>query len=579
MPTVPRYGGGVASTAVNTPRENPNANHDAFGVQGPNVLEGAVPNLIQMVQVHKQKADQVANLASDNELAALESRLLYDSKSGALNKRGKDAFDLPETVGEEWRKGVSEIEAKLGNKEQRLAFANSRAQREVNIHTAVQKHVSDQLKSYDDQETQSFLTNERSATLANYQDSQRVELGIDRQRAALTDYAKRNGMSPEKLKDLQQNATSQTYAGVLDRMLTNDQDLTATKYYKDVKEYMTGEDQGKIEKALEEGSLRGESQRQADVIVSKFGKDWDKAQAAVVAIQDPKIRDAVKVRVNQNFAEQRQIDQQKQEDLYLRATNMIDADPNRNARDVVPAPIWAQLNLGMRNALENRGGDVTNDDQKWLNFLEKSPQEVANLNKVQFESQYWAHLDKQHRARAETLWNAAKDAMSNKEAQPNLHLATTLSFKDRLLNTAGKAGVVKPNETPAKFSRTEAKNYAGMEQEAAKQVELFERTQLQGKRPATGEEMQTIIDKVVLNRVFIDKPHSVDVKKLGWEVSADEQGKAYIPLDSIPAVELTPLRNAITSRGSKITSRKLERLYAAVLMNNRTLYESILEEK
>lgn len=579
MPTVPRYQGGVATQAIAGNRENPSAPAGAFGVPTPNFVGGAITNIQQIILDQKQKSDQVAALSADNELAELETRLLYDSKNGALNMKGRNAFDIPDRVDEEWRKGTSEIESKLSSPDQRRAFANARDRRQASIHAAVQKHVSNQIDAYDLSETESFLVNERSAALANYGDAARVEEGVDRQHYALSDLARRQGTAPETLKRWQQDAASKTYAGVLDRMLTNDEDLAAEAYYGQVKEYIAGEDRAKIEKALEEGSLRGNSQRSADAIMTKFGEDRQAATDAVKDIKDSKLRDAVEQRVSRAFQEKKQIEQEQQEDMYLRATNMLDASPMAKARDVIPAPLWSQLSLSMRNALENRSQDINNDDQKWLTFLEMSPQAVADLNKAQFESQFWAHLDKSHRTRAEALWNGARDAMANKDAQPNLRLANTINFKDRLFNTMGRAGVVPPNKTLSKFSKNEASTYAAMEQQAAKEIEQFELTALGGKREATGEEMQKIIDGVVLNRVFIDRPHAGDYEKLGWKTSNDELGRAYVPIDAIPPEDRVQLRNALTARGMNITERKLERLFAAVVMKNRGLYESILGEK
>lgn len=583
MPTVPRYTGGAERTALQTPRRSNNAPSSAFGVQQPNILEGAAQNLTQMVEVHKQKADQVAVLDAENGLAALESKILYDAKDGVLNRRGTAAFDAPERATEEWQAGVSELEAKLSNTRQRQAFANAKAQREVSLHTAVQQHVSSQLREHDTEVTQSFLTNERQAALVNYQDEKRVALGVSRMQATIRDFAARNGMSDEKRDEMLLDASSKTYAGAIDRMLTNDQDIKASAYYKQVKEYISGDDQAKVEKGLEEGSLRGQSQRSADAIMQKHGKDMDAALGQARQIKDPKVRDAVEQRINQRFEQQRAIEREKQEDLYLKATNILDAQPTARARDVVPPGMWANLTLPMRNALENRDQNVQNNDQKWLTFLELPPQKVANLTKPQFESEYWAHFDKEHRTRAEALWNANKDAIANKDAQPNLKLANTINFKDRLSNTMGKSNIIPPDKSISQLDKNEARTYAAFEQEAAKLVEQFELTQLGGKREATGEEMQQIIDNLVMKKVFM-KPvfgglFGEGPQRPAFGLTADQQGKAYVPLANIPTTEQQALRNIMKSRGVTISNDKMQRLFAASLIGNRTLFESILGEK
>lgn len=582
MPVVPRYSGGVERNALQTPRKSNNAPRDAFGVPTPNIAGEAIQNLQQIVVEHKKKADQVAVMEAENGLAALESRLLYDAKDGALTRRGKDAFELPEKVTEAWQAGTSELEAKLTSNEQRLAFANAKAQRSISLNEAVQRHVSKELQAHDDETTQAFLDNERQAALLNYDDADRVNLGVDRQLAAISDYAKRTGMSDEKREQLKLNASSKTYAGVIDRMLTNDQDLKASEYYKKVKDQISGEDQEKVEKALEEGSLRGESQRQADSIWTKNQKDPSAALDAARQIKDPKVRDATEQRIRQRIQDDRAAENERQEQLYLQATNIIDKNPNVKPSLSVPPGMWTQLSLPMRNALENRSENTDNDDQKWLTFLELSPQDVAKLNKAQFESGYWAHFDKEHRTRAEALWNAARDSVANKDASPNLHLANTITYKDRLSNTLRTAGIIPPNKSPSKFNKEEANQYAAFEQEGARAIEQFEKTQLGGKREATGEEMQQIIDNIVLKKVWVKGryfgKYSAD-QKAAFGLTNDQQGRAYVPVEKIPATEQQALRNILTSRGLRVTNDRLERLFAASVIGNRTLFDSILEEK
>lgn len=582
MPTVPRYQGGVQRTPLQIPRESPNAPSDAFGVRGPNILEGAVSNLAQIVQVHKQKADQVASVEFNTGLAALESRILYDSKTGVLNRRGKDALDAPEAADEAWQAGVSELEAKLSNKTQRIAFAGAKAERKVGLDTSIQRHVAEQLRINDAEATDAFLTTERGAALSSYQDADRVELGVDRQVAAIRDFAKRNGMSDEKMQERILEASSKTYAGVIDRMLTNEQDQKASEYYKQVKEYVTGDDQVRIEKALEEGTLRGESQRKADAIMAKHPDDAKAALDEAKQIKDAKVRDATEQRVRQSIQDARSIKNEEQEDLYLRATNIMEKRPGEKPGDAIPPSMWTQLTLPMRNALENRYENMNNDDQKWLTFLELSPQDVANLNKAQFESGYWSHFDKEHRTRAEGLWNSARDAMANKDsAVSNLHLASTLTFKDRLSNTLRQANVIPPDLSPAKFNKQQATIYAGFEQEAAREIEHFELTKYHGKREATGEEMQQIIDQMVIKRVFVKDAGFMffDKEKTAFGLTTDEQGKAYVPIDRVPPSEVESIKNIMRSRNITITNSRIERLFAATLMNNRPLFEQILGEK
>ena len=43
--------------------------------------------------------DDIAIMAADKQLGEWEVKRLYDPKAGALNRRGKDAFGLPDEIG------------------------------------------------------------------------------------------------------------------------------------------------------------------------------------------------------------------------------------------------------------------------------------------------------------------------------------------------------------------------------------------------------------------------------------------------------------------------------------------------
>jgi hypothetical protein len=431
------------------------------------------------------------------------------------------------------------------------------------------------METYDKDVTESFLVNERNTALASYNDENRVQLSVDRQKAALEDFGKRNGWASEKIARLTAENVSRTREGVINRMLANDQDLAASAYYQQHKGDIVGEDAANIEKALEEGSLRGESQRQADQIV-KVGNRAD-ALAKVRQIKDPKVRDEVESRVNRYFSEMREIKNENQNDLYLRATNILDAHPGvYNARSVISPHIWSQLDLGQRNALEHRAkGDDDNQPNNnglFLDFLSLDPKTTGKLSRSDFESKYWSKFDKSHRERAAVMWAAAQDQLRTGKMDPKI--AADVSFNQQFTNTLKTSGFIDADKTPTKWGKDKAMGVALMEQKSSAELDEFQRAH---GRLATVAERQEIIDRAVVQKVFISR-FGRDKEVQAGMVTEDQRGRAYVPHDKIPPAEKNAIYHLIQSKGARVTNDKIERAYAAFILNDTVLFNSIIIE-
>lgn len=587
MPTVPRRNDAaliepsVRTAALPEIRLSPTANAETFGGGAPaeavaQAARGLQNPINDMAATARNNADQLAVLEADKNLSALETRIQYDPKSGAMNKRGKDAFALPDQVRQDWDTGVSEIEKNLNNGPQKLAFRKMATSRWGSLDSNVQRHVSGEIKQYDSTTTESYLANERDAAAANYMDGTRVGLSIQRQQAALYDHAQRNGLPEEWVKLKATDATSKTHSAVITRMLNNDQDIQAKEYFTANKENLTGADVTVLEKSLEEGTLRGESQRQTDAIVAKTD-NRSVALEEARQITDPKLRDEVERRVNQTFGERKAAEAEYRNDLYLQATNILDnSKGGTNARDAVPASMWSQLSLEQRNALENRAADPQNDDKAWLAFLDLSVPQMASVKLADFQTKYWANFDKAHRTRAEGMWNAAQEAQSKSAMDPKL--SATLTFSDRVDDTLRKAKIIDPNTSKAKLSDTDVQRYAQFEMSAAHEVENFELTQLGGKRKATGEEMQKILDNMIVKKVFVDKSFQRDPERTAGTILADERDRAYVPVDKIPPQDRNSIENVLKSKNKAISEGKVSRAYAAFVLGDRRLFDAVIAE-
>lgn len=577
----PRYQQRAAPDALPGVRRSTTAPGNVFGGEsgGPD-LSGVQRVVAQRFAEEIKRANTIAVLDAESKLADLETRMLHDPKAGLLTRKGKAAMGIGTEAQDSWARGVAEIEKSLASDEQKLAFSRSVQSRWSDVRVAIEKHAFAESNAFDDASLKSFLANEGQAALVNFNDRERVQLSIDRRKAAIRDYAERNATrlpidKAEWIKNMEAATTSETHLGVLQRYISRGEDLAAKEYFGAHKAEISGGELAKVEEALTESSTRGESQRRVDAILQTH-HDRQSALDAVMQIKDPAVRDAAQTRVNAFFNERRTIEKENQDELYLRAANIIEQHVGRRPREVIEPWMWSQLTPEHRRSLELRASrrdeDRPNNDRAWLDFLEKPAAALATMSRADFESKFWAKFDNEHRSRAESLWLNARSA----DAKPDQH-APTLTFNERVDNALRTTGLIDPGKSRTEFNDADVTTYAKFETEAARRVQMLEASI--GRR-ATGEEIQEVVTKLAVDQVFVNKSWGTDPKiPAGLIREPEDSTRAYVPLDKIPPARLVELRNIVRSTGTKITNRKLERMWAARLLDDDARLHAIARER
>jgi len=354
MPRVPVYERQVTTQALPGVRLGAQTSPRTFGSDLGAGLSAAGEVAQKLYLEEKRKADQIAVLDADRALVEYETASLYDPKSGALNRRGRDAFGLPDEVLGGFDQTAAEIEKRLTNDEQRLAFKRSAVNRRLDLNRTIQRHVAAEIKAYDNQATESYLANETGAAIASG-DPDRIALGLERARAALVDHANRNGLPPEWLTQKLTAVATKVHGGTIERLLASGQDRAARAWYDAHKGELAGEDLVRIEKALEVGTLRGESQRRADAILLKH-RDLEGAVAAARKVSDPQVRDETERRVKDYFATAKAAEAERRNDAFRRAHQVLEQAGGN--LDAVPPAHLAPLDPNQRHALETRSRQI-----------------------------------------------------------------------------------------------------------------------------------------------------------------------------------------------------------------------------
>lgn len=501
MPRVPTYGEAQVSTEA-LPAARQAFNPGPIKGQG---LQKVSTVLADTWQTEQKRQSEIAILEADRKLSSWTTTTLHDPKTGALNRKGKDSFGLPDEVMPAFDKNVEEMEKGLTNDAQRQSFRRLASQRRGEIDQTVLRHVSGEMRNFENQELDSYIKNAHSAALANPDVASNE---VERQRLAIGSYGDRNGLGPEWFKLKFGEAASGTHLGVVDGLLARGQDQQAQAYYTANGGQFLGEDRARAEKALEVGTMRGASQRAADSITTEYNEP-SAMIAAVEQIKDPKLRDATEERVQRKIRFLADVNKKELDKAFSDAWTTV--EQTGDADNVTPA-VWGSLAPQQRKALEqyakqkSRGEDVVNDDKKWLEFLAVPDQKLNSMSEADLLSQYIPNFDKAHRERAMTRWGNVKDAAGGNKTAGVKHAATR-SFDDVFASTVSRAGLGLEygyNKTDVKkLSEEKQQVIAQLESQADAAIKQYEANDLNNKRAANSEEMQKIVDGLLLKKVFV----------------------------------------------------------------------------
>lgn len=581
MPIVPQMtsqqvqqqGLNVRQTNVQAPSlrlENDSLNNVSAAAQG------LIQTAINIEDKAIKSANELADLETNKIANEKESEFMY-GKNGVMNLKGKNALSAPDRVKEEYEKAMDEIEAGLANDDQKKSFKKSRLMRRAEIDRQITRHVSSEMMQYDTQETEAYIASERDMALKNFHDTNRVDLAVQNQKTEFIKHAERNGLPEEYVKQKINSLQSSTYSSVISKIADGGDDMAAKRYFEKYKDMLSGEDQQKVAKLLDESTLRGESQRQSDKIWNGSGFDYSTAVAKAEKISDPKLRDETVRRIRQKQDDYMSGIKAREENNFMAASEYIKGAPGVDPKDAMPVSQWESLTLQQQAALRKYSNNPTNNDKVWLDFLDQNPKEMATMSRAEFEQKYWVNFDDGHRSRAETMW---KNAVESKGKPSDMKVTNTLTFLNRIDNTLRNSKFIDPNKKKADFNDSEAEMYSKFEQEAARRLEDFEVNELGGKRQATGQEVQKIMDDMVTKKVFVDKGWlwKTPTAKPTFALTDDERPVAYLPIKQIPVKERNAIENLIKHKGKKYSVDKLQRAYAAYVDGKRELFDQIIGE-
>lgn len=603
MPRVPTYEPQARATQLPTPRVQGDA-PDVKVTPGPgdyllDKTQKLVDTAGKLYMQEKKKADDLASLELDSEASAWATKYLYDPKTGALNRQGKDSFGLMDEFGEAWRMKSEEWDRRASNNEQRIALAKIKASRRRDVESQLMRHISVEGREYDKQVTTASIVNERDAVISQFMDPERREKGIADIHSKIRGYAERTGQGGVKdengvvidsawTKQKITEETSRVHLGVIAKATaTPGMGLWAKRYLEENHQQISGDDADNAAKMVKEATQREEAFSLADEAMSRFAKDR-KGGMAYIKKQTEGMDAETRQDAEQRFHYLVQSDEQARKEQQDNFTNGL-SDKIKKARaqaggkaidlrTVVSSSEWAMAEPEAQKTLERIANGVPHDNQAWMEFLDLSLPQLTRLSRADFESRYWSRFGEEYQRRAEERWWQAATSTDK-----DLKVTSTLTFDDRVRNALVEANIITANKKRADLSAEQQEQYAAFEDAAAKAVLYFEINELGGKRKATTEEMKAEIGKLLTEKIYTNDGWFTDSKIPLAAASRKQKASAYQEYKDIPEDFRKEIEARITATarnlGKDQIKEKVQAAYGAWLVGDKARYEKIIKER
>jgi hypothetical protein len=304
----------------------------------------------EVKRAEQDRADQVANLTTLRRLNDLDHRILHDPDKGMLQKRGLAVMENRDAALEEFDKEAGAIGEGLKTARQRTFYEAQREQRRDAVRQSIDTHGSRELEKHEAQEAQATLASLHNGAIADPADLPRIARNIQQGEQVIDTHGQRIGLGPEARTAAKAKFRGQVHVGVVDRLLASEQDVAAQEYFEETRDQISDPDQvTRLTKALEEGSIRGQSQRHTEALLSVHTTLED-ARAAAKQIDNPKLQDAVIGRLEHEFTVRDRQEREAHEGMVLRGLNIAERTGDWRK---IPVSEWQQYTVGERGAIQN----------------------------------------------------------------------------------------------------------------------------------------------------------------------------------------------------------------------------------
>ncbi len=537
---------------------------DEFGAALGRGVSSAAKDVSDVRVRAQNDANQIAIDDARVRMGTWENDFLYHPETGALNKRGRDAFPLADQSVTEFDKIASRIEGDLTNGAQKQLFRQHADAKRVAVERTVYGHIEREQQAYDEQSFKALQENSRQAVAANYRDLDRVHDEIDSQVKSIHAFAERNGMDPEVRKAYVQEAMSGSYETVVRRTLASGDSSTARALYQEMKPMILGERREGLERDIEQGGIVADSQAAADDILAQVVRadgnvsklDAGAARRLVREIKDPQLRDATQARVEKRMHEFDDTQAREQEAAFSEV--IADAQEHGNLTEAGMQSLLRLTPEHRAKALDLiTGGPVKTDFAVYDELKRQAAIDPDEFAAKRLALEYRSHLGDTELKELITLQGSLRGEGGREAA---VGLRTHFQVVDGTIAASGFDPTPDPVKSPEDAARINTLRRMVDDR-------VIGWKQANGKTHIPSDEVQQIVDTLLIQYRTNRASWWRDAIPFGFVGNADTVKHAFeltpgdLALDQIPQERREYYRRNLEARGRVVTDDDLKALY------------------
>ena len=537
---------------------------------------------VRMYDLQTRSSDHAAVVEAETRANAEQLRIQQD----VSNMKGKEASNAPQYAQEEWGNVHEDILGSLANDRQKAMYNSISLEKGNIINRGALQHFNQEDAQYQNDTYKANLSSSVDVARANAESPVAVGFEKDLQKMRIDENAAKYGYSGTPQHDQELTGMmSTTNKAVLTGLLDKGQDLRATAYYDSImkqekasptKLQFTASDRDTVDKALQEGSTRGQSRRVVDDLVGKGIDTSDERKARLDELKtmadsgkiSDKSYDLSRQRLEHEFGNADQLQNQVKDERFKSAVAGIDAQVKAGntlpARDLVRPTDYAEMSIPERNTLGayvdhlRNPGKIVTDLKTWADVNSMLDPDLAKLS-VSDITAISMKLDDGNRDQLMTRWNGVINAKNGKKDQKFERLQSNEKI---LQNALDLSGYFDPGIPINKMSEEKQRVRNLIENDAAKALDAIPSG---SPSEVIQKTMQGVVDRNIKNKYRVDPGLFRFDKDVPAAIIGDYKDKARsirIPLTDIPTDRQNALKGALKSSGMPTTQQNIEELEA-----------------
>ncbi len=269
MPQVPIVEKNIQSRGLPTPNLR-GYNGSAPQIEVPqNGLTNLSKAVMDIAMQAKERGDNVAVIEAQRKLDDWEATNLFDPRTGALAKKGRDTFNLPNTLVTQFDEDMNGVREGLANDDQKLQFDRMATARRGSIQQTLFGHERTQMDAYASEQSLASIKSASDRAALYYNSPEIVEESIKSAQEVALRYASVRGLSPddESVKNDMRNIESATRLGVLSKTADKNTAM-ALEYYEKYAATFNAEDLAKAQGIINPVMRKHDATNTANAVLS-----------------------------------------------------------------------------------------------------------------------------------------------------------------------------------------------------------------------------------------------------------------------------------------------------------------------